>query len=151
MQDDVAGDPITGTQWTRRTTRKIADELTTLGISVSRSTVARLLKQMDYRLCLNRKHTASTTHPGRNQQFVYIGQPRDHFARPGQPILSVDTNKKEQVGCFKNPGQKWDRQPVLVRDHDFRSDADGLAIPHGIYDVQANLTNSILGSYNAEP
>ena len=151
MKHDVAGDPITGTQWTRRTTRKIAGELTTLGISVSRSTVARLLKQMKYRLRLNRKQIASTTNPDRNQQFLYIGQQRDHFARLGQPIISVDTKKKELVGLFKNPGQKWDQHPVLVRDHDFRSDADGMAIPYGIYDVQANRGTVCVGVSHDTP
>src|SRR5450756_2636014 len=138
MQHDTAGDPITGVKWSRRTTRKIAEQLTALGIVVSKNTVGRLLKQLKFKLRVNRKQIASTKNPDRNQQFLYIGQQRERFVSQGLPIISVDTKKKEQIGNFKNAGAKWDREPVLVRDHDFRSDADGMAIPYGIYDTQAN-------------
>ena len=70
MRHDTAGDPITGVKWSRRTTRKIAEQLATLGIAVSKNTVGRLLKKMDYKLRLNRKQIASTQSPARNQQFV---------------------------------------------------------------------------------
>jgi len=151
MQHDTAGDPITGVQWSRRTTRKIAEQLTTLGIAVSKNTVGRLLKTMDYKLRVNRQQIASTQSPDRNQQFLYIGRQRERFARQGQPIISVDTKKKELIGNFKNAGAKWDRKPVLVNDHDFRSDADGLAISHGVYDMQANRGAVFVGASHDTP
>lgn len=151
MRHDTAGDPITGVKWSRRTTRKIAEELAALGIAVSKNTVGRLLKDMDFKLRVNRKQIASTKNPDRNQQFLYMGQQRERFASQGLPIISVDTKKKEQIGNFKNPGAKWDRDPVLVKDHDFRSDADGMAIPYGIYDTQANRGAVFVGTSHDTP
>ena len=146
MKHDTAGDPMTGLKWTRRTTRRIAEELATLGIQVSKNTVGRLLKQIDYSLRVNRKQIASTKSPDRQQQFLYLGQLRQQFSRQAQPIISVDTKKKELVGRFKNSGVKWDRQPLSVNDHDFRSDAAGIAIPYGIYDLQTNRGAVFVGS-----
>jgi hypothetical protein len=151
MRHDTAGDPITGVKWSRRTTRKIAEELAALGIAVSKNTVGRLLKAMDFKLRVNRKQIASTKNPERNQQFLYMGQQRERFASQGLPIISVDAKKKEQIGNFKNSGAKWDRQPVLVKDHDFRSDADGMAIPYGIYDTQANRGAVFVGTSHDTP
>ena len=138
MRHDVAGDPMTGIAWTRRTTRKIAAELATLGIVVSKNTVGRLLKSMSFKLRVNRKQIASTKNPDRNQQFVYIGEQREKFGAQGLPVISVDAKKKELVGNFRNPGTKWDRDAEPVLDHDFRSEAKGLATPYGIYDTRAN-------------
>ena len=151
MRHDTAGDPITGVKWSRRTTRKIAAELTALGIAVSKNTVGRLLKAMDFKLRVNRKQIASTKTPERNQQFLYIGEQRERFANQGLPIISVDAKKTEQVGNFKNAGAKWDREAVLVKDHDFRSEADGLAIPYGIYDTQANRGAVFVGTSHNTP
>ncbi len=151
MRHDTAGDPMTGLKWSRRTTGKIAGELTASGISISKNTVGRLLKEMDYALRVNRKQIAATTNPDRNQQFLYIGQQRESFTRQGQPVISVDTKKKELIGAFKNSGAKWDREPVLVNDHDFRSEADGFAIPYGIYDTQANRGAVCVGTSHDTP
>jgi len=151
MRHDTAGDPITGVKWSRRTTRKIAEELTALGIAVSKNTVGRLLKQLKFKLHVNRKQIASTKNPDRNQQFLYIGQQRERFVNQGLPVISVDTKKKEQMGNFKNAGSKWDREPVLVNDHDFRSEADGMAIPYGIYDTQANRGAVFVGTSHDTP
>ncbi|MGH9447651.1 MAG: ISAzo13-like element transposase-related protein, partial [Terriglobia bacterium] len=116
MQHDTAGDPVTGIKWSRRTTRKIAAELAALGIAVGKNTVGRLLKQMHYKLRVNRKQIASTKTPSRNQQFLYIAEQRQRLASQGVPIISVDSKKKELIGAFRNPGAKWDRQPLLVKD-----------------------------------
>jgi hypothetical protein len=151
MQHDTAGDPITGIKWSRRTTRKIAEQLATLGIAVSKNTVGRLLKQLHYKLRVNRKQIASSKSPVRNQQFLYIGEQRQHFATQGLPIISVDSKKKELIGNFKNPGVKWDRQPQLVKDHDFRSEAQALATPRGIYDLQANRGSVFVGLSHDTP
>jgi len=143
LKHDVAGDPITGLKWTHKTTEKIASELKRCGISVSANTVARLLKQMDFRLRVNHKKVASGGTPShlpedRNEQFAYIQQMREAFERNGYPIVSVDTKKKEKVGNFTNVGRSWERQPILTNDHDFSSDAIGKAVPYGLYDVTRN-------------
>jgi Rhodopirellula transposase DDE domain len=151
MQHDTAGDPITGIKWSRRTTRKIAEQLATLGIAVSKNTVGRLLKQMKYKLRVNRKQIASANRPTRNQQFLYISEQRQRFASQGLPIISVDSKKKELIGAFKNPGAKWDRHPQLVNDHDFRSEAKALATPRGIYDTQANCGSVFVGISHDTP
>jgi hypothetical protein len=151
MEHDTAGDPITGIKWSRRTTRKIAEQLATLGIAVSKNTVGRLLKGMDFKLRVNRKQISSSKSPLRNQQFLYIGEQRQRLAAQGVPIISVDSKKKELIGAFKNPGAKWDRQPELVKDHDFRSEAKALATPRGIYDIQANRGSVFVGISHDTP
>jgi hypothetical protein len=100
---------------------------------------------MDFSLRVNRKAIATDSSPDRDQQFRYISSLRTRFERQGIPIISVDTKKRELVGNFKNNGAKWDRTPVRVNDHDFRSDAIGVAIPYGIYDLLANRGSVFVG------
>lgn len=138
LEYDTAGDPITGVKWSRRTTAKVALALGDFGIHVSANTVARLLHTMGYSLRINQKQLATDASSDRNEQFLYISDLRDRFQRRDLPIISVDTKKRELVGNFKNPGTRWDLSPRQVNDHDFRSDAVGVAIPHGIYDMLAN-------------
>lgn len=143
LKHDVAGDPITGLKWTHKTTEKIAIELKCSGISVSANTVARLLKQMDFRLRVNHKkvtsgRTKSYKPEDRNRQFAYIQEMRELFERNRYPIISVDTKKKEKIGNFTNVGRTWECKPILTNDHDFRSDAIGKAVPYGLYDVIRN-------------
>lgn len=138
MRHETAGDPMTGLRWTRKTTAKIADELRRLRIEVSPKTVARLLKGMGYSLRVNHKKIALRASPDREEQFAYLTELREDFLRRGQPIVSVDTKKKELVGLFKNNGRAWQEEPVEVYDHDFRSSATGIAVPYGIYDVVSN-------------
>lgn len=151
MRSETAGDPMTGLKWTRRTTHKIADQLKTLGIQVSAKSVARLLKKMGFSLRVNHKKLSSGSGPDRDEQFAYIAEMRESFARRNLPIISVDTKKKEIVGNFKNGGAAWHRQAIRVKDHDFRSDADGMAIPYGIYDVQANRGFVFIGTSHDTP
>ncbi len=151
MRHDTAGDPVSGIKWTRRTTGTISEQLATLGIKVSGNTVGRLLKQMDFKLRVNRKQIATSRSPDRNQQFLYIAEQRELFAAQGLPIISVDAKKKELIGNFKNNGAKWDREPVPVKDHDFRSEAKALATPYGIYDTRANLGSVYLGISHDTP
>ena len=129
---------MTGLKWTRRTTDKIAAELKKMGIDVSANTVAKLLKKMGFSLRVNHKKISNGSPQQRDQQFAQIAELRERFAADGSPVISVDTKKKELVGNFKNPGVSWNREPVAVNDHDFRSLASGIAIPYGIYDLQAN-------------
>ena len=145
MAHETAGDPVSGLKWTRRTTVKIADELCKLGIGVCPQTVARLLKTMGYSLRVNHKKLAGASNPNRDDQFRHIAELRERCAADNIPLISVDTKKKELVGTFRNPGSKWDRSPELVNDHDFRSDADGLAVPYGIYDPRANAGTVFVG------
>jgi len=140
-----------GLKWTRRTTEKIAEELAALGIDVSAKTVARLLKQMGFSLRVNHKRLSKPSGPDRDEQFSYIADLRATYASHGWPILSIDTKKKEMVGAFKNGGTTWRREPRRVNDHDFRSDALGMAIPYGVYDLQANRGSLFVGTSHDTP
>jgi hypothetical protein len=152
MEHETAGDPITGLKWTRRTTEKIARELAHLGgIEVSANTVGRILKELGYSLRVNHKKISSGTGPDRDAQFKQICAIRDRFFGRGLPVISVDTKKKELVGNFKNPGAAWNKQAVAVKDHDFRSQGLGLAVPYGIYDIQANRGSVFVGTSHDTP
>lgn len=150
MQNDIAGDPMSGLKWSRRTTGKIAAELRSLGIELSDRTVSKILKKLGFSLRVNHKKLSSASSPeDRDAQFSHIATLRESFAAKGLPLISVDTKKKELVGCFKNGGVSWQAQPLLVKDHDFRSEAMGIAVPYGVYDVQANRGTMFVGtSYN---
>ena len=151
MEHDTAGDPITGLKWTRKTTRKVCRELRTMGIDISRNTVARILREFGFSLRVNRKELARKNCPGRDRQFRYIKSLREGFLAERLPIVSVDTKKKELVGLFKNPGAVWARNPTLVNDHDFRSDAIGIAVPYGIFDASGNRGHLIVGTSHDTP
>lgn len=142
---------MTGLRWSRRTTARIAAALGDLGLSVCPNTVARLLHQMDYSLRVNRKLLATDASPNREQQFDYVAELRTRFQRRHLPIISVDTKKRELVGNFRNPGQRWARTPCRVFDHDFRTDAIGIAIPYGIYDVTENRGTLVVGVSHDTP
>jgi hypothetical protein len=145
---ETAGDPISGLKWTRKTTQAVADELTSVGIQVSANTVAKLLKKMGYSLRVNHKKRSqcSILPHERDEQFRSIERVRKHFENIGSPIISVDSKKKELIGCFKNPGKVWTREMICVNDHDFRSLAVGIAIPYGIYDWCANEGTVFVGT-----
>ena len=151
LQHDVAGDPITGVRWTHRTTHKIADELAAGGIQVGPRTVARILHGLGYRLRVNHKRVATGSGPDRDQQFIHISEQRTRFAQCDLPIVSIDTKKRELVGNFKNPGRGWTKTPHAVNDHDFRSQADGIAIPYGVYDLRANRGFVVVGTSHDTP
>jgi hypothetical protein len=138
MRHDTAGDPITGLKWTRKTTEKIANQLNLVGINVCPNTVGKLLKQLGYSLRVNHKKISTCSGPERDEQFCYLSSIRDNFMAEGLPVISVDTKKKELVGNFHNKGVAWEQDPVKVNDHDFRSLAEGLAAPYGIYDIRGN-------------
>jgi arginine repressor len=137
---------MTGLKWSRRTTEKIANELGSIGIQVSSSTVCRVLKSMGFSLRSNRKSISDATSPERNEQFEYIEHLRESYAQEGHPIISVDTKKKELVGLFKNPGTTWERQSIPVNDHDFRSQAEGIAVPYGVYELLHNRGHVFVGT-----
>lgn len=146
MKYETAGDPISGLKWTRKTTDKLSDALRKAGIHVSRNTVARLLKQMNYRLRVNYKKRSTASPRNRNKQFRYINKQRNAFVRSGDPVISLDSKKKELVGNFKNNGEVWADKPRETLDHDFRSQAKGIAIPFGFYDQEANRGFVVVGT-----
>jgi len=134
------GDPTSPLRWTCKSRAKLTAALTTQGWRVSSTTVGRLLNALGYRLQSVRKSREGASHPDRNAQFEHINATAAAFLAQGEPVVSVDTKKKELVGDFKNAGQEWQPQgiPDLVRVHDFPSDAVGKAIPYGVYDMARN-------------
>ena len=138
MAYDTAGDPMGGLKWTHRTTEKVSEHLSHAGIEVSARTVARLLKTLDYALRVNHKKKSTVSSECRNEQFEYIQTMRQMFQDQSQPVLSVDSKKKEMIGQFKSAGAAWSKEPTAVNDHDFKRDALGVALPRGVYDLAAN-------------
>jgi len=140
MDENTAGDPMSFLRWSSKSTRKISDELKSLGHNVGPNTVARLLKEKDYSLQVNVKSFEGLSVEERDAQFRHINEEVKSFAKDGDPVISVDTKKKELVGDFKNAGRTWvkSKEPRKVNAYDFRSMAIGMAIPYGIYDVTEN-------------
>ncbi|MFE4054197.1 ISAzo13 family transposase [Streptomyces sp. YIM B13518] len=140
VEPDERGDPMSPLRWTTKSTRTLAAELTRQGHRVGADTVAGLLRQEDFRLQANAKTLEGSQHVDRDAQFRYLNeQARDH-RDAGQPVISVDTKKKELVGDFHNPGRSWrpTGDPVPVRVHDFADPQLGRAVPYGIYDLAAD-------------
>jgi hypothetical protein len=134
------GDPLSPLRWTCKSTRQLATELGRQGHRVSHQTVAELLHALDYSLQGNRKTKEGTAHPDRDAQFTYLNAQVRACQERGQPVISVDTKKKELVGDFKNGGREWRPagQPEPVRVHDFVDRELGKAIPYGVYDLATN-------------
>jgi hypothetical protein len=138
LQDATAGDPIRGTKWTRKTLRRLVEELRRKKFMVGRETVRRLLKSLGYSLRCNRKERSKRQDAERDRQMRYLARKRGAFLKAKKPTISVDTKKKELIGNFRNPGRTWRREARQVLATDFPSDADGKAIPYGIYDIARN-------------
>ena len=156
MAHNTGGDPMRRLKWCRTTPAKIAQELRRVGIQVSASTVRHLLKKLGYSLRVNHKKVESGIRnppkpKERDRQFDYIGELRASFADQGNPIISVDTKKKDLIGNFKNGGRAWKKEPTPVYDHDFPSDAVGRMVPFGIYDTQANHGFVCVGTSKETP
>jgi hypothetical protein len=136
LAETTAGDPMNYLRWTNKSTRVLAEELRRQGHDLSHVTVGRCLRAMGYSLLANAKTLEGRQHPDRDAQFRYINKQVSRFKRTGDPVLSVDTNKKELVGAFANRGRRWrpHGEPEAVQVHDFPTQADGKAIPYGAYD-----------------
>jgi hypothetical protein len=134
------GDPTSALRWTCKSKAKLAAALTAQGWRVSATTVGRLLHALGYRLQALQKTLEGTSHPDRNAQFEYINATATALLQRQQPVISVDTKKKELIGDFKTGGREWQPsgQPEPVRVHDFPGDAVGKAIPYGVYDMARN-------------
>jgi hypothetical protein len=146
MDGVTAGDPMSAVKWTRKSTRVLSRVL-----RVSHTKAWRMLRRAKYRLRVNRKRLARRTSPDREIQFVNINRLRTSFAKRGQPVISVDAKKRELVGLFKNQGREWRKAPVDVDMYDFPSDADGVAIPYGIYDVTRQDGFVVVGTSHNTP
>jgi hypothetical protein len=133
------GDPESPLRWTSKSTRTLAEELSGRGHRVGARTVARLLKAAGYSLQATRKTHEGGTHPDRDAQFRYLARQVNDHLDAKDPVVSVDTKKKELVGTYKNGGREWQPagRPEQVNVYDFIGE-DGKAIPYGVYDIAAN-------------
>lgn len=137
IEPDTRGDPESPLRWTTKSTRHLASALTEMGHSISHSVVAKLLRTLGYSLQGTRKKQEGSQHPDRDDQFRYINKLAGEFLTSGDPVISVDTKKKELVGRFSQTGKEWHPQgePVEVSTYNFPDQADGKAIPYGVYDL----------------
>ena len=140
VEPTTRGDPENPLRWTCLSTRQLAAALEKQGYKIGRQTVAYLLDELGYSLQGNRKTKEGSSHPDRDAQFRYIHDQVENFQRRGQPVVSVDTKKKELVGDFKNEGKEWRPKgdPEPVRVYDFVDKLLGKANPYGVYDPTAN-------------
>ena len=137
LEETTAGDPMSRLKWTSKSTRTLSEELTRQGHPVSASTVARCLEELGYSLQANVKTLEGPQHPDRDAQFRYLNARVKAFLRSGDPVVSVDTKKKELIGAFRNAGRTWRPRgrPLRVLTHDFPHLGAGKAIPYGTYDI----------------
>jgi hypothetical protein len=140
VEPTTRGHPETCLRWTCNSVRKLAEDLNQMGHRVSYPVVAELLHELDYSLQANRKTQEGDSHPDRDAQFQYIDDKVRRSIAAGQPVISVDTKKKELLGNFKNGGREWRPQgnPEKVRVHDFAIPELGRAAPYGVYDLASN-------------
>ena len=141
LETYTMGSPETSLKWTCKSTYKLAQELNSLGYEkISQSTVHQVLVEMEYSVQSNRKSKEGSNHPDRDAQFQHISQEVSAFQKEGNPVISVDTKKKENIGEFHNKGSEWNPKgtPTLVNDHDFPDDDLGKVVPYGVYDVLNN-------------
>jgi|tagenome__1003787_1003787.scaffolds.fasta_scaffold20940673_2 transposase len=140
VEPDERGDPVSPLRWTTKSTRTLAAELTAQGRKVSADTVGDLLRSEGFSLQANAKTVEGKQHPDRDGQFRYISEQARAHQDTADPVISVDTKKKELVGEFRNAGRQWrpKGQPAATLVHDFPEDAIGKAVPYGIYDLTAN-------------
>jgi hypothetical protein len=140
VDSTTRGDPESPLRWTCKSLRNLADELKVKGHTVSHVVVGKLLKEQDYSLQANVKVLEGNQSPDRNAQFEYINDSVTVAMKANQPVISVDTKKKELVGAYKNAGQQWlpSGEPVKVKVHDFIDKELGRANPYGVYDIGAD-------------
>lgn len=140
IEPTTRGDPESPLRWTCKSLRVLAGELSLSGYTVSYPKVGDLLRELGYSLQANRKMLEGTDHPDRNAQFEFINDQTKQLLVAGNPVISVDTKKKELVGAYKNNGTTWrpEGKPELVKVHDFIDKELGRANPYGVYDVASN-------------
>jgi hypothetical protein len=140
VEPDERGDPMSPLRWTTKSTRTLAAELTGQGHGVSADTAGDLLRAEGFSLQANAKTVEGKQHPDRDAQFRYINEQVKAHQGTADPVISVDTKKKELVGEFRNAGRQWrpKGQPAATLVHDFPEDSLGKAVPYGIYDITGN-------------
>lgn len=140
VEPTTRGDPESPLKWTCKSLRTLSTELSRQGYKVSYPKVGDLLKQLGYSLQANRKMLEGSDHPDRNAQFEFINTAVTQCIAAGDPVISVDTKKKELVGAYKNQGKSWRPagEPEFVKVHDFVDQELGRANPYGVYDVSSN-------------
>src|ERR1017187_10344521 len=140
VEETTAGDPMSPLKWTNKSTRTIAEELARSGHPIGNVTVGRCPEEMGYTLQANVKTREGSQHPDRDAQFRYLNRQVKAFRRAGDPVISVDTKKKELVGAFKDGGRRWLPQGTAdeVPVPDFPHLGKGKAIPYGAYDIALN-------------
>jgi transposase len=140
IETDTKGNPQNPMRWTSKSLRKLSEQLKKQGYDVSHSTIATMLKQAGYSLQLNRKDKEGKSVPDRNAQFQFINDQAKAFLDTGEPVISVDTKKKELIGEYKNAGRVYRKQgdPIKVNVHDFPDKEEGKVAPYGVYDIGKN-------------
>jgi len=147
LEPATMGDPMRLLRWVSKSHEKLATALCDMGHQVSSSTIPKLLEQLEYRRHVNRKTRDGSNHPDRDAQFEYINAKAQEFQAADQPVISVDTKKKELIGEFKNAGSDYGPKgkPIEVDSHDFENKELGKVVPYGVYDVGANSGYVSLG------
>ncbi len=140
IEPETRGDPETPIRWTCKSVRNIADVLKKEKLDISHQTVAAILRDLEYSLQGNKKTKEGADHPDRNEQFYYISRTTKQFLAHKNPVISVDTKKKELVGNYKNAGKEWVPmgEPIEVNGHDFPDKSVSKAVPYGVYDIANN-------------
>lgn len=140
VEPDSRGDPETALRWTAKSTYTLAKELQNQGYHVSFAHVGKLLSELGYSLQSNKKTKEGLSHPDRNEQFEYIHKKTKEFQLSNQPVISVDTKKRENIGEYQNSGKIYcpKGKPIEVKGHDFTDKNLGKVVPYGIYDIQNN-------------
>ena len=154
VESSTRGDPMSPLLWTCQSTRQLAEALSQEGHRISADTVGRLLAEMGYSLQANLKTLEEgANHPDRDRQFQYLNHQVWRFLRRGDPVISVDTKKKELIGCYFEKGRQWRPQgkPEKVKIYDFIDPAEPKAIPYGIYDLAATKDGSMSGAIMIPP
>lgn len=137
---ETRGDPMSPLKWTCKSTRQLSDALKKKSYYVSHVSVAEMLKELGYSLQANSKTIEGGDHPDRDKQFQYINNLSEKYITKKQPVISVDTKKKELIGNYKNAGKDWEKEgiPIKVNVYDFVDKTVGKAVPYGIYDIAQN-------------
>jgi len=149
LDDDLAGSPMNGKKWVRKTLRRMEEDLAERGVNVAISTIRETLNKLGITLKQNVKSISVENHPQRDEQFQYINRLKKSFLTASKPVISVDSKKKEQIGNFKNAGKTWRKESYQTLDHDFPSLGSGIFIPFGIYDLLHNQA-SVYGGTSSE-
>jgi len=137
-EDHIAGDPMNGRRWVRKSLVHFKNQLVEYGIIISPTTVKKYFRRLKISLKVNKKSISTQQYENRDSQFKQITRIKKAFLKSGNPVISIDTKKKEQIGLFKNQGSTWKKTSISVYDHDFKNLGEETVVPFGIYDLRRN-------------